>query len=166
VRTAELAPQVFGRLSAGSIGRAVGSVRWPGRLETIQARGRTVLLDGCHNSEGAAAIAAFLEDAGLAGACPLVFGAMADKDLEGIAGALFPKAQSVWLVTAPSPRAATAAELALRTLGAAAEVTCEPDVAAALSRLLSGPGRAPIIVAGSLYLVGEARRLLVGGAPL
>ena len=143
----------------------MSSVRWPGRLETLRAHGRTVVLDGCHNPEGAAAIAAFLEDAGLAGACPLVFGAMADKDLEGIAAALFPKARSVWLVTAPSPRAATAAELARRTAGSAVEVRCEADVAAALSRLLSRPGRAPIIVAGSLYLVGEARRLLVGGAP-
>jgi dihydrofolate synthase/folylpolyglutamate synthase len=165
VRTAELAPDIFGSLSAESVERGLRSVRWPGRIEALQAGGRTVLLDGCHNPEGAAALADFLSDAGIAGACPLVFGAMADKDVEGIARVLFPRARSVWLVAAPSERAATCAELARRTDGFAHDVRCEANVASALRALLSRPAGAPIIVAGSLYLVGEARRLLLGGAP-
>ena len=86
----------------------LAAVRWPGRLEAFEIAGRTVLLDGCHNPEGAAALAGFLSDAGLKGRCQLLFGAMADKDVEGIAGALFPAVEHVCLVSISSPRAASA----------------------------------------------------------
>src|SRR6185295_13343634 len=114
VRAAELLPKPALALTAERLAGGVGAVRWPGRLESFSIGGRAVLLDGCHNTEGAASLAAFLADAGLAGRCPLVFGAMADKDVEGIAGILFPAVLGVTLVTAPSPRAAAAEELARR----------------------------------------------------
>ena len=165
IRTAELAPDLFGPLSGEAVERALSSVRWPGRIESVEARGRIVVLDGCHNPDGARSLARFLDDAGLAGRCPLIFGAMADKDVEGIARVLFPKMKTVSLVRAPSERAATAEELLRRTRGARPDARSEPDLAVALSRLLSAGDSDPIIVAGSLYLVGESRRLLVGGVP-
>jgi dihydrofolate synthase/folylpolyglutamate synthase len=125
------------------------------------AGGRAVLLDGCHNPEGAASLAAFLADAGLAGRCPLVFGAVADKDVEGIAGILFPAVLGVTLVTVSSPRAATAEALARRVPSAPGGVSTGRDAAEAIETLLAEGGSAPIIVAGSLYLVGEARAWLL-----
>ncbi len=62
--------------------------RAPGVARGPRAPDRS--LDGCHNAEGAAALAGFLDDAGPRRRCRLVFGAMADKDVEGIAAALFP----------------------------------------------------------------------------
>lgn len=163
VRSAELLSADFPGLRRGSIAAGVAATRWPGRLERLTARGRPVLLDGCHNAQGAAALAAFLRDAELAGRARLVFGAMADKDVEAIAAILFPLASGVRLVEAPSARAATAEELARRTASVRPDSLATASLAAALRELLAEPDPAPIIVAGSLYLVGEARSLILSG---
>jgi dihydrofolate synthase/folylpolyglutamate synthase len=161
VRAAELLSEPALALTEARLADGVRSVRWPGRLERFVAGGRAVLLDGCHNPEGAASLAAFLADAGLAGRCPLVFGAVADKDVEGIAGILFPAVLGVTLVTVSSPRAATAEALARRVPSAPGGVSTGRDAAEAIETLLAEGGSAPIIVAGSLYLVGEARAWLL-----
>jgi dihydrofolate synthase / folylpolyglutamate synthase len=148
------------------IAAGVRAVRWPGRLESFRVSGRAVLLDGCHNVEGAEALARFLRDAGIAGRFQLLFGAMADKDVEAIADRLFPLASGVTLVTAPSPRAIPAEDLKRRVVRASRGAAFEEDVRTALGGLLSRHDATPIIVAGSLYLVGEARAfLLAAGAP-
>lgn len=162
-RAAELLAVAVPGLRPGAIPAGAAAVRWPGRLEKLTARGRTVLLDGCHNPSGAAALAGFLRDAGLAGRVPLVFGAMADKDVEEIAASLFPAASTVRLVAAPSPRSATASELARRTAAARPDGIASGNLEAALRDLLARADPAPIIVAGSLYLVGEARTLILSG---
>ncbi|MEO8430487.1 MAG: folylpolyglutamate synthase/dihydrofolate synthase family protein [Acidobacteriota bacterium] len=167
IRGAELIPGALGPLSAETAARALSAVRWPGRLERLALPGgRGVLLDGCHNPDGAHALAGFLDDAGLAGLCPLVFGAMADKDVEGIAAPLFPKVSEVVLVAAAPPRGASPEELLRRTAAFARKARTAPDARAALARLAAepeGPTGAPIIVAGSLYLVGEARAAILAG---
>ena len=151
------------------------SAVWPGRLELLRVRDRDVMLDGAHNPAGAAALAvalddlrAFLED----GPLTLVTATMADKDVDGVIAAL---ARSTALdgatVVATSldvPRAMPAAELAARwrtgviwgeRVSRPGRVIAEPDPGAALERALAEPG--PVVVAGSLYLVGEARGALV-----
>ncbi len=159
IRAAELLPQT--PLTPEAVEEGLAAVRWPGRLERFEIAGRTVLLDGCHNVEGAAALAVFLSDAGLEGRCQLVFGAMADKDVEGIAGILFPGVARVILVALSSARAASARELAARVPPAPGRVSAGGSVKEALETLLADGGRDPIIVAGSLYLVGETRALLL-----
>jgi dihydrofolate synthase/folylpolyglutamate synthase len=163
VRAAEFLSKEFPGLGAGAIERGLAATRWPGRLEKFVVRGRAVVLDGCHNRQGAEALAQFLGDAGLAGRARLVFGAMADKDVEGMAEVLFPRAASVHLVPACSPRGATADELLSRTRGVRPGAISAPDVEAALAALLGESDPAPIIVAGSLYLVGETRTLILSG---
>ncbi len=163
VRACELLGDPWSALSDAQLARGVGSVRWPGRLESIVAGSRTVLLDGCHNAEGAGALADFLDAAGLSQRCALVFGAMADKPVEAIADALFPRAARVVLVTAPTARAATAQDLAARVGAAHPGAQIAESLAGALRALLDAGGGEPIIVAGSLYLVGQARRLLLEG---
>ena len=177
VRAAELFPEAFGPARTKAVARGVENVRWPGRLELLAAPGgREVLLDGCHNPEGARSLARFLKDSGMTGLCPLVFGGMADKDLEGIARELFPAVSEVVLVRAAPPRGASPEELLARVGPLARRARTAPDVRAGIAALSAGgagrPPRGspspPIIVAGSLYLVGEARAHLVsaesGGA--
>lgn len=164
VRAAELlSGEHPGLRQRAAIPPGVASTRWPGRLERMSLRGRTVLLDGCHNPQAASALAQFLEDAGLAGRARLVFGAMADKDVEAMAASLFPAFSAVRLVSAPSARAATADELQRRTAGVRPGAVAAASLEAALSALAAEPDPTPIIVAGSLYLVGEARSLLLSG---
>jgi dihydrofolate synthase/folylpolyglutamate synthase len=163
VRAAELLGKEIPRLTAVACSMGVRSVFWPGRLERFAVHGRTLLLDGCHNPGGAAALATFLEDTGLSGRAELVFGAMADKDVEAIAAELFARVRSVRLVPAGTQRAASPEELTRRVGSIPPGATACDSFAAALEELLAAGGSEPIIVAGSLYLVGEARRLLVSG---
>jgi dihydrofolate synthase/folylpolyglutamate synthase len=144
------------------------SVRWPGRLELVMAEGREVLLDGAHNPAGAAALAeAFDELAPFLrpGRPTLVLAIMADKDVDGViralAGSRFLGQARVICTSPGGDRALRPDQLAAHwasVAGRAAEEAADP--AAALdAALLAGYG--PVVVAGSLYLVGAARAILV-----
>jgi dihydrofolate synthase/folylpolyglutamate synthase len=140
------------------VGAGVAATRWPGRLEDVPGRPR-LLLDGAHNPAGARALAAEME--GRPRPRVLLFGAMADKAVEEMAGALFPRADAVVLTAPPMKRAARPAKLEAR-IGAAARgarVAKTPREALRLARRLAGP-RGLVVVAGSLYLVGAVAGLL------
>jgi dihydrofolate synthase/folylpolyglutamate synthase len=139
---------------------AVAGTRWPGRLQRIPGD-PAILLDGAHNPAGAHALAAHL-----AGGPPfvLVFAAMADKDVRGLAQALFPLASGIVLTTPRVSRAASPPALARRAGRLARGAHRERSVARALRlarRLARAHGpRTEIVVAGSLYLVGAVIALL------
>ena len=150
------------------------TVRWPGRLELLDAAGREVVLDGAHNPAGAGALAEALDDMApflRPGRSTLVLAIMADKDIDGVIRALASAAllrEARVICTAPAGGRALPAEgLAARweaLTGRAAEAIADP--AAALDAALSpasgsGIGPGPVIVGGSLYLVGAARAILV-----
>ncbi|MGE5413867.1 MAG: bifunctional folylpolyglutamate synthase/dihydrofolate synthase [Syntrophomonadaceae bacterium] len=160
VRAAELLAPAL-RMPPDAIVRGAAEVRWPGRLERFERRGRAILLDGCHNAGGAEALARFLKETGLRP--DLVFGAMGDKDIESMGAALGPVVRRVRMVPAASSRAASPEEL-LRRFAPRGEARASSSVADALEELLRGASGESIIVAGSLYLVGEARSLLLSGA--
>lgn len=159
VRAAEL---LRPGVAAEAIVRGVAATRWPGRLETFRTAGRTVVLDGCHNAAGAEALARFL-----GGLRPqprvrpdLIFGAMSDKDVEAMAASLGPAVGRIRLIPLGSARAASADELVRRFAAARPDAVAAPGLAPALEELLGRGGAETIIVAGSLYLIGEARSLL------
>lgn len=159
VALAAVAAQALGVLET-AITLGVARTRWPGRLEPLPFAGRTLLLDGAHNPQAAQALAAAL--VGL-GAAPvrMIFGAAADKALAEIVRALEPAVLEVILTRATlSPRAADPAALA-PLWSVPVTQTQTPDEALAVAIAHSQPGEV-IVVAGSLYLVGEVRPLLVG----
>lgn len=144
-------------LDGEAIRRGIGAVRWPGRLQSLQRRGkRPLLLDGAHNPDGARALAAHLDALGLSGRVDLLFGALSDKDVAGTFAPLGDRARRVVLVAPDSPRALPAAELARRLGRSQSEAA--PGVPSALERL-EREGEGLVLVAGSLYLVGEVLRL-------
>ncbi|BDG06166.1 bifunctional folylpolyglutamate synthase/dihydrofolate synthase [Anaeromyxobacter oryzae] len=140
-----------------AIAAGIAGARWPGRLEELGG----VLLDGAHNPQGAAALAAALPALRPGRPVELVFGVLADKDHAGMLGALAPAVRRLHLVAPASPRARPAAELqALAAArGVAADVHADLPAALACARAAAGPDGV-VCVAGSLYLVGEARGLL------
>jgi dihydrofolate synthase/folylpolyglutamate synthase len=148
-------------LPAETISRGVASVRWPGRLERFRVRGATVLLDGCHNADGALALRRFLSEVRVAP--DLIFGALADKDVEAMAAALGPAVTRIRLVPAASARAASPEELARRFADARPDAAPAESFEAALEEFLVRPTAETIIIAGSLYLVGQARAALLSG---
>jgi dihydrofolate synthase/folylpolyglutamate synthase len=155
--------------------RGYAAAVWPGRLELISVAGRDVLLDGAHNPAGAAALAVALGDLRsvmTGGDAPepapltLVVASMADKDVDGVVAALAasPATRGARIVctTLDIPRALAAETLAARWRALAPGRTVEavPDAGRAMDRALE-TARGPVIVAGSLYLVGDVRRRLV-----
>jgi dihydrofolate synthase/folylpolyglutamate synthase len=160
------------RAPAAARRRGYASAAWPGRLELVEVDGREVLLDGAHNPAGATALAVALDDlrphlAGGRDAAPppltLVHGSMADKDVDGViqalGGAAALRDARVLATQVAGDRALPAAELGRRWRIARpdATITVAADVGRALELALAGAS-GPIVVAGSLYLVGEARR--------
>ena len=148
------------------------SATWPGRLELVRVDGREALLDGAHNPAGAAALASALDDlrpylldgdAASPPALTLVHGSMADKDVDGIVAALDGSVAlrdaAIIATQVPGERAMPADELAGRwhAVRPEARIAVVPEVARALERALEDAA-GTIVVAGSLYLVGEARR--------
>lgn len=143
-----------------SIRAALTTTRWPGRLEAFEYRGVRVIVDAAHNPAGSRALASYLEETE-PGGVTLVFGAMRDKAVDDMLGALASVARRVWCTTAPNPRAMTAAELAAmaRAHGMNAYEASDPDEA--LDRACAEGG--PVVVAGSIFLVGPIRGRLAHG---
>jgi dihydrofolate synthase/folylpolyglutamate synthase len=143
-----------------AVARAVARTRWPGRLEWI-AGDPPLLLDGAHNPAGARALARALADGP---PYVLVFAAMSDKDIGGLARALFPRAAAVVLTRPRVSRAAAPSALARRAGALARGAHREPVVfrALALARRLARAHspRTIVVVAGSLYLVGAVAAIL------
>jgi dihydrofolate synthase/folylpolyglutamate synthase len=151
---------LFGRaLDPSAVAEAALRTRSPGRMEVVGHEPQ-LMLDGAHNPEGTAALAAALAEEFPTTRWTLVFGAMADKDVPAMLRLLAPMVGSVHSArAADSPRARPAAEVAVQ----AAEVMGVPathheSVAAAVAAALD-EGK-PVLVTGSLYVVGEARTAL------
>jgi dihydrofolate synthase/folylpolyglutamate synthase len=138
-------------VAPAAIAAGLGGVRWPGRLEPLSP---SLVVDAAHNEEGARALAAAWPE----GAWTLVVGVVADKEARAILAPLVARAARVIVTAPPSARALPAAELA--TLVPGAEVA--PDLAAALALAAARGER--VVVAGSIFLVGEARRIVLGEA--
>jgi len=141
-----------------AIENGIAATRWPGRLEMV-ARNPDILLDGAHNPAGARALACYLERFYSARRVTLIYGAMRDKAVEEILEILSPIAHNL-ILTAPHFERAVRPE-ALCDLLAHPRAGVAPDLTAALSLARETSGVDLILITGSLYLVGEARALLV-----
>jgi dihydrofolate synthase/folylpolyglutamate synthase len=161
VRAAEvLAEHGFPRFDAAAVTAGAASCRWPGRLEVVELpEQRRALLDAAHNSGGAEVLGAFLE-ATLTAPADLLFGVLADKDAGDMLARLAapPWLRQMVLTSPPSGRARPPAELAAM-VAAGRPPLIEPDLGRALTRVLD-LGAETVVACGSIYLVGEVRRLL------
>ncbi len=143
------------RIAAG-----VARARWPGRLEFLGNR-PAVLLDAAHNPGGARALAGFLRREAAGRQLTLVYGSSRDKAIDEVAAQLFPLASRVILTKSRVARAATPAAL-LRVAGhhhPSPEIASNAGEALRRARGIT-PKDGWVVVAGSIFLVGEARELL------
>jgi dihydrofolate synthase/folylpolyglutamate synthase len=134
-------------------------VDWPGRLEVVQ-RSPLLVLDAAHNGASARFLAASLTDLFPQRPIAFIFGASADKDVEGMFDALLPLADYLVAVQAVHPRALPVEEIAARARAKGYErpIVKAPaaEAALALASELVGPGGL-ICTTGSLFIVGEMR---------
>lgn len=146
-----------------SIRRGLGGTRWPGRLELVDGArvglGR-VLLDGAHNPAGALALALALRDLGLRRPT-IVFGAMRAKRVHAVLRALAPLEPRFVFTRVEDPGAHDPADLA-RIWRKVAGV--DADTASSPAEALRRASGDPVVVAGSLYLVGAVRGIITGTA--
>jgi dihydrofolate synthase / folylpolyglutamate synthase len=156
---------VLGRaLDAEALRAALVAMRFPGRFELVCDE-PPVIIDGAHNPQAAAVLATAVAEAWPdAHRMPwCVLGVLADKDAVGIVAALDPVVER-FVVTQPhSGRAREAGDLAgivENVTGAWPEIV--PDLAEALAHAREHADASGVLVTGSLYTVGEARRLLRG----
>ena len=134
-------------ITTAAMREGLAAARWPGRLQRWRWRGRPLLLDGAHNLPAAQRLRAELDDHperhGLAsGPRRWVVGMLAHKQGPEMLDALLAPGDQAWLV--PVPEHASWSREAL--LQAA-------DLDAALAAA-TAQGAGPVVVAGSLYLLG------------
>jgi dihydrofolate synthase / folylpolyglutamate synthase len=157
IRAAEVLTRVWKPLDRNKMIAAIGRTRWEGRLETLGSEPR-VILDGAHNPEGAASLAAYIR-AFVRKPVILIFDAMKDKDIGAMAAFLFPLARTVVLTRVPMPRAADPEEVLRLWKGRRDNILIEPDIGRALKLATGLAGkRASVLAAGSLFLVGEIKK--------
>jgi dihydrofolate synthase/folylpolyglutamate synthase len=131
---------------------------WPGRLERV-SQSPEIILDGAHNPAGARALAAYIDRFYAGRRVRLIYGAMRDKAIDEIIGILFPRAAQV-IVTAPA-QARALAPTAIREMAGHPDLQVAASLRDALAQVAGAGAPDVVFVTGSLYLVAEARELLV-----
>ncbi len=147
-------------LDPGATRRAFGGATSPGRLEVV-GRHPLIVLDGAHNPDAAAALAAALPEAFSWERLHLVIAVFATKDLDGIVEHLALLADRAYACANASPRSRTAEEVGatLSVRGVATQTF--PTVTEAFEAARKAADEDDLIlVTGSLYTVADARRAL------
>lgn len=142
-------------LNTDSVRHGLAQVKWPGRFEEIRPG---IVLDGAHNPHSAKVLASTWQSIFPETKATLVFSAVAAKDIAGILEILAPIAARIFFCPVATPRAVHPEELvASLPQDAPPHESFATFQAAFAAALAQGP---PILIAGSLFLVGEARAFL------
>ena len=145
-------------VSAQAIRSGLATVELPGRFQVVPGT-PTIVLDVGHNPHAIAALAANLDQMGFFPRTHAVFGLMRDKDVAAIVDTMAPLVDAWHVTDLPTPRAATAAELAaaLRRADKASHATvathAQPADALAAAMAAADPADR-IVVFGSFFTVG------------
>jgi dihydrofolate synthase/folylpolyglutamate synthase len=150
-------------IADGARRRGLAEVRWPGRLEAVTD---DVLVDAAHNPDGARTLAAALPSLANGRPITLVLGVASDKDAAAMLAALRPLVTRVVATRPPSPRALPPEHLRALgpTVAASVGAAVDVEVIDAPSDAIAAARRPGVltVVAGSIFLVAEARRILLG----
>jgi dihydrofolate synthase / folylpolyglutamate synthase len=149
-----------------AVAEGLRKTRWEGRLEVLQ-RAPMLLADGAHNPAGVASLCLALRNDFSYRYLFLIFGVLGDKDYPAMVKRLFPLADRVFLTRPCSERALPLDTLLSAARGYHTKIDVVESPGAALSRAFALAGEADLIcVAGSLYLVGEIKKIHRSGGGL
>ena len=156
-------------ITPAAIATGIQQTRWPGRLESIQtyaSKGSAPMhwvLDVAHNPAGSWALRSGLRDefAALGEPHPrtLIFSCLRDKPAAEMAQILFPLFDRILLAPIHSARATPSADLLAAAASTGTPAVAVDSVVHAIDEARAAAGIA--VVSGSVYLVGEARSLLL-----
>ena len=140
------------------VANALGDLQLAGRMQSV---GENILLDVAHNPAASVVLAETLQLQKVAGSTSAILGMLDDKDVEGVVAPLSRHVDQWIAVTADSPRAAPAKELARRVANAsdrACLISNSLSEAIEYARDNAGPDDR-ILITGSFYVVGAALKL-------
>lgn len=149
-------------ISDDAILQGLADARMPARIEVLR-RHPLLLLDGCHNPDGAKMLTATLTRADFEENLVGVLGVLADKDYKDMLSDLAPCFAKIYTVTPNCPRALSAEELQ-KEARFHTDAEAADSVADAIRKAVDYADEnnlAGVVVCGSLYLAAEARPLLL-----
>lgn len=150
-------------ISQESIKQGLANTRWPGRLEIVSDN-PLVILDGAHNLIAARNLAKFLAENLSKRRITLVIGILDDKPYESMLKSLLPQCSRAIITRAKTDRALAPEKLYAMAKKTISDVTIVPDVAGAAKNAIENAGLDDVIcIAGSLYVVGEAKEAIEKG---
>ena len=148
------------RITPESIGKALERASWPGRFEYMELGRQMILIDGAHNPAGMTALRRSLDLFYPAQERVLLLGILKDKDIRTMLDILLRPNDTV-LMTAPQSERASDPEVVARSVHAQ-HVEVQADNGEALERALElADGKRLLVIAGSLYLIGGVRQMLL-----
>ncbi|HEY9774751.1 MAG TPA: Mur ligase family protein [Planktothrix sp.] len=157
-------------ISNENIAQGVEKAHIPGRFELIEpeavnGKNVSVVLDGAHNHESAAALAAGLKALFAGKQCIFIVGVNKDKNVNSIWRELLPLSKMVIATQSTNPRAmdadSLAEQLSFQTSLSHLQAHTTKTVAEAVDTAISAASPGDIVcVTGSLYVVAEARHHL------
>ena len=142
-------------LDSTTLRRGLEIVRWRGRMEML-AQNPVLMVDGAHNPEAAGALVKTLH--AIFGRQPvgLVMGMCQDKDARSFADTIRSCVGAVWLVPISTERSTDPESLRDRVGVFPGPVAIGPLMESLeAARQWALKNQAPVVVAGSLFLVGE-----------
>jgi dihydrofolate synthase/folylpolyglutamate synthase len=150
-------------LGPADVERGLSSAQWPARIEVIRTR-PTTIFDCAHNVASAEALAATLLADFPPASRTLIFAASNDKDVAGMFRVLAPLFERIILTRADTPRAIPPAEMAKLLPGNTASTCVGRPADAWLAAHAATPPDGLIVVAGSVFLAGELRPIVLKAA--
>ncbi|HIV50681.1 MAG TPA: bifunctional folylpolyglutamate synthase/dihydrofolate synthase [Candidatus Faecalibacterium intestinipullorum] len=140
-----------------AIRQGLANVRWPGRFEVLRAD-PVFLLDGSHNAHGMRATVESLKTRLPGQKFVFLLSIMADKDVDEMLDLLLPLADQFVTVTAHTPRALPAEELAGRIVRRNGRAEAAGSIPEGVCRAIALAGEGPVCALGTLYFSGEVRQ--------
>jgi len=169
IATAEELAKFGFKVAASQIEQGIRETHWRGRFQVVPGAEishsynvrNNVIFDVAHNPAGAWALRSAISETFPNREITLVFAAMRDKAVQEMADILFPLAAKVIVTHIDNPRAASVEELQQAGSRTGAEMVSEPNTAAALACAFElSPADGIVVVTGSIFLVGEAMKVL------
>lgn len=133
---------------------------WPGRLE-IMKHNPIVMIDGAHNVHGIKALTKVLKGLFKGKNIILGIGILRDKDADPMLDEIIPLASKVVLTKPDNPRAMAVEKLRGKVEKYGKPVWKKENISEAVETALSLANEEDVVIfAGSLYMIGEVRRII------
>lgn len=150
-------------ISDDSIREGINSTRWNGRMEVLR-KNPLIVIDGAHNPDGIMMLAESVKKYFYGKRIVLLMGVLSDKEYEKMAEEIIPLADTVVITRPESERALSADMFKIVALKYCDNVYSLENIDDAYKFAVGITAMEDVLLcAGSLYLVGKLRKLIMGG---